>query len=263
MKTNMIQETIKRVLREETLKDSLTDLIKTDGIERAAKAIGGFKRLAKILEIDLDDINDQVELVKNFIYSEDVEGVEVISIETRDARSGGKIIDVHIKHYFDDNVSHIDSWYKQIMLDKFRKVFPFQITDVREPVFFKTKPKISLDCHVIEDEDIVDDTEDVIDNVTENVTEERKFSNAFKRRVNELDILIKAVLEELYPCDYRTSGEFINAIIDEVIWLVRTNFNDDVHMMIKMNVPYYIFNYKKRELTDIFIDVKEECEKNS
>ena len=70
-------------------------------------------------------------------------------------------------------------------------------------------------------------------------------------------------MEELYPCDYRTSGEFINAIIDEVIWLVRTNFNDDVHMMIKMNVPYYIFNYKKRELTDIFIDVKEECEKNS
>ena len=67
----------------------------------------------------------------------------------------------------------------------------------------------------------------------------------------------------MYPCDYRTSGEFINAIIDEVIWLVRTKFNDDINMMIKMNVPYYIFNYKKRELTDIFIDVKEECEKNS
>lgn len=258
-----LKEHIKKILSEETLKDSLTDLIKTDGIQRASKTVGGFKRLAKILEIDLDDINDQVKLVKDFIYSEDVEGVEVISIETRDGRSGGKIIDVHIKHYFDDNISHIDSWYKQIMLDKFRKVFPFQITDVREPVFFKTKPKISLDCHVIEDEDIVDDTEDVIDNGTENITEERKFSNAFKRRVNELDILIKAVLEELYPCDYRTSGEFINAIIDEVIWLVRTNFNDDVHMMIKMNVPYYIFNYKKRELTDIFIDVKEECEKNS
>jgi len=258
-----LKERIRKILNEETLKDSLTDLIKTDGIQRASKTVGGFKRLAKILEIDLDDINDQVKLVKDFIYSENVEGVEVLFIEERTGRSGGKIIDVHLKHYFDDNVSYIDSWYKQIMLDKFKRLFPFQITDVREPVFFKTKPKISLDCHVIEDEDIEDDTEDVIDNVTENVTEERKFSNEFKRRINELDLLIRAVLEEVYPCDYRTSGEFINAIIDEVIWLVRTNFNDDVHMMIKMNVPYYIFNYKKRELTDIFIDVKEQCEKNS
>lgn len=258
-----IKHTIRKILNEETLKDSLTDLIKTDGIERAAKTVGGFKRLSKILEIDLDNIDAQEKLVKDFIYSENVEGVEVSFIEVRNGISGGKIIDVHIKHYFDDNISYIDSWYKQIMLDKFRKVFPFQITDVREPVFFKTKPKISLDCHVIEDEDIEDDTEDVIDNVTENVTEERKFSNEFKRRINELDLLIRAVLEEVYPCDYRTSGEFINAIIDEVIWLVRTNFNDDVHMMIKMNVPYYIFNYKKRELTDIFVEAKEECEKNS
>jgi hypothetical protein len=34
-------------------------------------------------------------------------------------------------------------------------------------------------------------------------------------------------------------------------------------MMVKKNVPDYILDYKKRELTDIFIQVKEECEKNS
>jgi hypothetical protein len=256
-----LKERIRKILNEETLKDSLTDLIKTDGIQRASKTVGGFKRLAKILEIDLDDINDQAKLVKDFIYSENVEGVEVLFIEERTGRSGGKIIDVHLKHYFDDNVSYIDSWYKQIMLDKFKKLFPFDVRDVGHPVFFSTKPKISLDCHVIEDEDIEDDTEDDTENVTENVTEERNFSNEFKRRVKELDILIRAVLEEIYPCDYRTSGEFIEAIIDDVIWVARTKFDDDVYMMVKKNVPDYILDYKKRELTDIFIQVKEECDK--
>jgi hypothetical protein len=67
----------------------------------------------------------------------------------------------------------------------------------------------------------------------------------------------------VYPCDYRTSGEFIEAIIDDVIWVARTKFDDDVYMMVKKNVPDYILDYKKRELTDIFIQVKEECEKNS
>jgi hypothetical protein len=139
-----LKERIRKILNEETLKDSLTDLIKTDGIQRASKTVGGFKRLAKILEIDLDDINDQAKLVKDFIYSENVEGVEVLFIEERTGRSGGKIIDVHLKHYFDDNVSYIDSWYKQIMLDKFKKLFPFDVRDVGHPVFFSTKPKISL-----------------------------------------------------------------------------------------------------------------------
>ncbi len=36
-----LNETIKKVLSEETLKDSLIDLIKTDGIERALKTVGG------------------------------------------------------------------------------------------------------------------------------------------------------------------------------------------------------------------------------
>jgi hypothetical protein len=63
-----LKESIKKVLSEETLKDSLTDLIKTYGIERASKTVGGFKRLAKILELDLDDVDTQEMLVKNFIY---------------------------------------------------------------------------------------------------------------------------------------------------------------------------------------------------
>ena len=59
MNTKPLQETIRKVLSEETLKDSLTDLIKTYGIERASKTVGGVKRLAKILELDLDDVTRQ------------------------------------------------------------------------------------------------------------------------------------------------------------------------------------------------------------
>ena len=55
-----LNETIKKVLSEETLKDSLIDLIKTDGIERALKTVGGIKRLAKILEIDFEDIDTRI-----------------------------------------------------------------------------------------------------------------------------------------------------------------------------------------------------------
>ena len=249
-----LNETIKKVLSEETLKDSLIDLIKTDGIERALKTVGGIKRLAKILEIDFEDINEQEKLVKDFIYYDNTEGVEVAFIEVRTGRSGGKILDVHIKQYFDGLVGNLTSWYVNEMLDKLRKVFPFTVGASWHPVFTSTKPRISLDCHVIEDE--VEDTEDV----TEYVTEDKKFPNEFKRRVKELDILIRAVLEEIYPCDYRTSGEFIEAIIDDVIWVARTKFDDDVYMMVKKNVPDYILDYKKRELTDIFIQVKEECD---
>ena len=93
-----IKHTIKKVLSEETLKDSLIDLIKTDGIERALKTVGGIKRLAKILEIDFEDINVQEKLVKDFIYYDNTEGVEVSFIEVRTGRSGGKILDIHIKN---------------------------------------------------------------------------------------------------------------------------------------------------------------------
>lgn len=249
-----LNETIKKVLSEETLKDSLIDLIKTDGIERALKTVGGIKRLAKILEIDFEDINVQEKLVKDFIYYDNTEGVEVAFIEVRTGRSGGKILDIHIREYFDGPVN-IVSWYVNEMLDKLRKVFPFTVGASWHPVFTSTKPRISLDCHVIEDE--VEDTEDI----TEYVTENKKFPNEFKRRVKELDLLIESITKEIYPCDYRTSGEFIDAIIDEVIWEIRDEFRGEVHKINKYEVPDYILNYKKRELTDIFIEAKEECDK--
>lgn len=58
MNTNSLQENIKRILKEETLRDSLRDLIKSDGIKKASKAVGGVKRLIKILDLNEQELYD-------------------------------------------------------------------------------------------------------------------------------------------------------------------------------------------------------------
>lgn len=245
-----LNETIKKVLSEETLKDSLIDLIKTDGIERALKTVGGIKRLAKILEIDFEDINVQEKLVKDFIYYDNTEGVEVAFIEVRTGRSGGKILDIHIKQYFDGVVGNLTSWYVNEMLDKLRKVFPFTVGASWHPVFTSTKPRISLDCHVIEDE--VEDAE--------NITENRDLPNEFKRRVKDLDILIDAVTKDLYPCDYRGVDDFIYGLTDEIIWELRDEHHGDVNKLHRDDVSWYIWNNKYEELKDFFYEMKKNCD---
>ena len=52
-----LQETIKRILREQTIQDSLYDMINTDGIKKASKAVGGMNRLIKILNLNEEDLN--------------------------------------------------------------------------------------------------------------------------------------------------------------------------------------------------------------
>ena len=53
-----LKESIRKVLREESIQDSLFDMIKTDGFKKAAKAVGGGKRLMKILNLDGEDLDE-------------------------------------------------------------------------------------------------------------------------------------------------------------------------------------------------------------
>ena len=53
-----LKETIRKVLREQTIQDSLFDMINTDGFKKAAKAVGGGKRLMKILNLDGEDLDE-------------------------------------------------------------------------------------------------------------------------------------------------------------------------------------------------------------
>lgn len=153
-------ENIKKVLSEE-LKDSLTDLIKTNGIERASKTVGGFKRLAKILELDLDDVDTQEMLVKNFIYHTKIDQIDVLFIEVRPSASGGKILTVNLKT--DDTASNVTSWYVHQICNYFngrqdspevnKKLFPFKVKPAWHPVFGKDRCKIFLNAEIVNDEE--------------------------------------------------------------------------------------------------------------
>jgi hypothetical protein len=237
---------IGKTLNEETLKDSLTDLIKTDGIERASKTVGGFKRLSKILELDVDNIDTQEKLVKDFIYHDNTEGVEVAFIEVRTGRSGGKIIDVHIRQYFDGVVGNLTSWYVNEMLDKIRKVFPFQIGASWHPVFTSTKPRISLDCHVVKDE---------VEDLTESKQKgPRELPNELKRRAQRLDDLISKVVKDTEMCEYKTPHEFINIVVDELLWELRDDYHGDLSKLDRFDVTQYVYDFKYHELEDYYLE---------
>jgi hypothetical protein len=62
-----MRDIIKKILKEETsLQSKLQNMIDTKGIDIASTAVGGMKNVAKILNLDLDDIKTQEMLVKNF-----------------------------------------------------------------------------------------------------------------------------------------------------------------------------------------------------
>ena len=174
-----LQETIRKVLSEETLKDSLTDLIKTDGIERASKTVGGVKRLAKILELDLDDVDTQEMLVKNFIYHTKIDQIDVLFIEVRSSGSGGKILTINLKT--DDTASNVTSWYVHEICNYFngrqdspelnKTLFPFKVKPAWHPVFELSGCKIFLDAKIVDEEE-----------EEEELTE--KWSEKYKKSIN-------------------------------------------------------------------------------
>jgi hypothetical protein len=78
----IMKDIIKKILKEETsLQSKLQNMIDTKGIDVASTAVGGMKNVAKILNLDLNDIDTQEMLVKNFIQHTKVDEVDVQSTE--------------------------------------------------------------------------------------------------------------------------------------------------------------------------------------
>ena len=93
-----LKENIKRILKEETsLQSKLQNMIDTKGIDMASTAVGGMKNVAKILKLDLSDVDTQEMLVKNFIQHTKVDEIDVQSVDVRPSASGGKILTVNFK----------------------------------------------------------------------------------------------------------------------------------------------------------------------
>jgi hypothetical protein len=140
-----LQKFIKRILKEETsLEDRLSRLMKSKGIIFTSKIVNGFDNVAKILKLDLGDINTQEMLVKNYIYFANIEDIEVNFIEVKN-RANRKLI----KIYFgtDSNARNIKSWYAMTIKDEMNDFFPFKVDISWNPINYP-QAKIMIDTTI-------------------------------------------------------------------------------------------------------------------
>ena len=169
-----LQESIRRILKEETsLSIKLKNLIDNKGIDMASTAVGGIKNVAKILNLDLDDVDTQEMLVKNYIYHTKVDQIDVSFIEVRSSGGAGKVITINLKT--DDTASNVTSWYVHEICNYLnKKLFPFKVKPAWHPVFELSGCKIFLDAKIVDEEE--EDEEE------EELTE--KWSEKYKKSIN-------------------------------------------------------------------------------
>ena len=169
-----MKDIIKKILKEETsLSVKLKNLIDNKGIDMASTAVGGMKNVAKILDLDLSDVDTQEMLVKNFIYHTKVDQIDVSFIEVRSSASGGKVITVNFKT--DDTASNVTSWYVHEICDYLNnKLFPFRVSPAWHPVFALGGCKIFLDAKIIDEEEEEEEEEELTE----------KWSEKYKRSID-------------------------------------------------------------------------------
>jgi len=251
-----LQESIRRVLTEETsLSVKLKNLIDNKGIDMASTAVGGMKNVAKILNLDLDDVDTQEMLVKNFIYHTKIDQIDVLFIEVRPSASGAKILTVNLKT--DDTASNVTSWYVHEICNYFngkqdspevnKKLFPFKVKPAWHPVFALSGCKIFLDAEVVDE----DDEEDLLESKKKGP---RELPNELIRRVQRLDDLIVKVIKDIELCKYNTPDEFIYVVLDELLWELRDEYHGDLNMLDKFDVTHYVNDFKHHELEDYYLE---------
>jgi hypothetical protein len=171
-KTNL-QESIRRILREETsLQSRVNELINTKGVVLASTMVGGLDTLSKILNLDLNDVDTQEKLVKNFInfYDLNEESIIIYFLEVRTAASGGKIIKVN--GTVTDDWENFNSWYVLHICGEMERFFPFKTQPAGYPVFASRGVKIFIDSEFSYEETLDVDDEEIVINDTEMDDEE-------------------------------------------------------------------------------------------
>jgi hypothetical protein len=200
-----MRDIIKKILKEETsLSATLKNLINTKGIDLASSVVGGVKNVAKILNLDLDDVDTQLMLVKNFIEHTKVDEIDVQSVDVRPSVSG-KLLTVNFKT--DDTASNVTSWYVTVICDYLNKeLFPFRVQPSWHPVFAAKGTKIFLDAKVV-DEDMDTDNE-------EEITE--KWSEKYKKSINCSNP--KGFSQKAHCAGRRKKSETKEGVLTEKCW---------------------------------------------
>jgi hypothetical protein len=148
-----LQENIRRILREETtLQSRVNELINTKGVVLASTMVGGLDTLSKILNLDLNDVDTQEKLVKNFINFYDLkeESIIIDSLEVRTTVNGGKVIKVN--GTVNDDWENFSSWYVLHICGEMERFFPFKTQPYGHLVFTNSGVKIFIESEFLYEE---------------------------------------------------------------------------------------------------------------
>ena len=146
-----IKDNILRILKEETsIQTKLKNKIDSIGIRNVIKLIG-LDTIVKTLDLDLNDVDTQLMLVKNFIYHTRLRDIEVSFLEVKNSASGGKIIKVYFTT--ESNAGNIESFYGRVLCEESEELFPFRVVPSWEPVFASRNAKIFINTEKIKDDE--------------------------------------------------------------------------------------------------------------
>jgi hypothetical protein len=174
-----MKKIIKRILNEEnSLQSKLMQMMKTKGVDLTSESVGGFDNLNKILKLDLDDVDVQEMLVKNFINFMEMPEIEVVGLEVTHSGSGRRIIKILFKT--ESDARNIESWVVYDIIDYLSKnLFPFGIKPAWEPAFSGGNIKIALNSELVKNEDIQE-------SIIKVLKEERNHSKLIVKLLNRL-----------------------------------------------------------------------------
>jgi len=153
LKPKNLQESIRRILLEETsLQSRVNELINSRGIVVTSTMVGGLDTLSKILNLDLNDVDTQEKLVKNFINFYDLkeESIIIDSLEVRTTVNGEKVIKVN--GTVNDDWEDFSSWYVLHICGKMERFFPFKTQPYDHSVFSTRNTKIFIESEFLYEE---------------------------------------------------------------------------------------------------------------
>jgi len=219
-----LKKSIRKVLREgNSLQSKLMQMMKTKGVDVTSKIVGGFDNLNKILKLDLDDLDVQEMLVKNFINFVEIPEIEVTGLEIKKSSSGNRIINILITT--ESNASNIESWLVRNIIEYLSGVFTFPIKAAWEPAF-GGKPKISLSSELVEENDDGNITESVLSENKKTSLKE-KLKNVVETQGIKMGVTIVGSLEKLF------SILDIKGTQEDMIFLVKSIMDNEVEKQLK------------------------------
>jgi len=141
-----LQESIRRILREDSLKNDLIDLINTIGVEKGSKAVGGFKNLFRILNINspmdyihlFDDLKivpiSETEFRDGFFNENEVDCYgyspdEIIFIHFKDREGEGRISSEEIWEILREEFGLSYEETREITMEWLNSVFDLQVSN--------------------------------------------------------------------------------------------------------------------------------------